>query len=165
SWTRDSAKIPRQVHNRTYWFDVFCPKIFAGIGLALKPATLTRCIDVRMLPKLRDEKVADFEHVDDDTFVTLRRKWARFAAASVPAVQGAGPAMSDFNNRIKMNWKLQFAIADLAGGKWPKAVRVAAVKLTRERDEPSQGKRLLRAFQVLSAQHGSLLTSKQVERS
>jgi putative DNA primase/helicase len=165
SWTRDSAKIPRQVHNSTYWFDAFCPKIFAGIGLALKPATLTRCIDVRMLPKLRDEKVADFEHVDDDTFVTLRRKWARFAADSVAALKDAAPAMSDFNNRIKMNWKLQFATADLAGGKWPKAVRAAAVKLTRERDEPSQGKRLLRAFQVLSAQHGPLLTSKQVERS
>src|SRR5262249_47189600 len=102
SWTRDSAKIPRQVHNRTYWFDVFCPKIFAGIGRGLKPATLTRCIDVRMLPKLRDEKVADFEHVDDDTFVTLRRKWARFAADSVAALKGAAPGMSDFNNRIKM---------------------------------------------------------------
>jgi Protein of unknown function (DUF3631) len=34
--------------------------------------------------------------------------------------------MADFNNRIKMNWKLQFVFADLAGGGWPKKVRVAA---------------------------------------
>ena len=38
-----------------------------------------------------------------------------------------------FNNRLRMNWELQLAIADLAGGDWPKLARRAAIKLT----EPS----------------------------
>jgi hypothetical protein len=162
-WTRDSAKFPRQVHGDTYWFDAFCPKIFAGIGLALRPATLTRCITIRMLPKLPNEKVGDFKYVDDDTFVTLRRKWARFAADHAAALKDANPAMSDFNNRIKMNWKVQVAIADFAGDNWPKMVRAAAVKLTRERREPSEGKRLLSAFSDLFATHGKLLPSAEVQ--
>jgi putative DNA primase/helicase len=72
---------------------------------------------------------------------------------------------ASFNNRLQMNWEMLLAIADLAGGEWPKLARAAAIKLSRERAEPSQGKRLLRAFQILSAQQGPLLTSKQVEDS
>jgi hypothetical protein len=164
SWTR-GTKIPRQDRGRTRWFDPFCPKVVAGVGILLPKATKTRCITVKLLPKLSSEKVEDFNHVDDDTFVTLRRKFARFAADHAAALKDANPAMSGFNNRAKMNWRLQIAIADLADGKWPKLARAAAIKLSRERDEPSQGKRLLRAFQIMFAQHGPLLTSKQVEES
>jgi putative DNA primase/helicase len=164
AWTRDSAKIPRQVHGSTYWFDVFCPKIFAGIGLALRPATLTRCITVRMLPKLPNEKVEDFNYVDDDSFVTLRRKFARFALDNAATLKAANPAMSSFSNRTKMNWKMQVAIAGLAGGDWPNTARTAAIKLTRERREPSEGKRLLAAFRELFANHGPVLTSDGVQR-
>jgi Protein of unknown function (DUF3631) len=163
SWTRDSARVPRQVHGSTYWFDVFCPKAIAGIGLALKPATLTRCIDIRMWPKLPGEKAEDFKHTDDDDFVTLRRKWMRWAVDNVAVFKDANPAMSDFNNRIKMNWKLQFAIADLAGSDWPKKVRMAAVKLTRERREPSEGNRALGKLWDAVAAFGSLVTSQQLE--
>lgn len=75
------------------------------------------------------------------------------------------PLPASFNNRLQMNWKMLLAIADLADGKWPKSARAAAIRLSRERDEPSLGKRLLRAFQIMFAEHGSLLTSKQVEAS
>lgn len=163
SWTR-GTKIPRQVYGSTYWFDPFCPKVFAGIGVALKPATLSRCIDIRVWPKLRDERVDDFEHTDDDTFVILRRKWARFAADNAATLKDAAPAMADFNNRIKMNWRLQFAIADLAGGKWPKAARKAAIKLTRERRESSEGKKALVKFWESFTTHGPMLTSNQVQK-
>jgi hypothetical protein len=37
-----------------------------------------------------------------------------------------------FNNRLRMNWKLLLAIADLAGDDWPKSARQAAVKLARD---------------------------------
>jgi putative DNA primase/helicase len=72
--------------------------------------------------------------------------------------------MSGFNNRARMNWKLQTAIADLAGGAWPKAAREAAIKLTRERREPSEGKRLLVKLRELFAAHGPLLSNNQVQK-
>jgi uncharacterized protein DUF3631 len=161
SWTRGTP-IPRVVDGHVYLFEVFCPKVLAGIALALNSGTMSRCIDIKMLPKLPDERVQDFGYVDDDTFIVLRRKWARWAADNAAALRDAAPAMAEFNNRIRMNWKLQFAIANLAGGDWPKQVRAAAVKLTRQRREPSEGKRLLEAFQQLFAAHGPVLTSAQV---
>ena len=54
--------------------------------------------------------------------------------------------MSDFNNRLSTNWKLLFAVADLAGGKWPKRARQAATKISKQDSEPSQGRRLLAAI-------------------
>jgi hypothetical protein len=157
-WTRGTPVPRTDAHGFTYMFDVFCPKILAGVTLALEPGTLSRCINIEMLPMLADEKVEDFQQIDDDDFRTLRRKWARWAADNVAALKGAAPAMGDFSNRIKMNWKLQFAIADLARGKWPKMARKVAVKLTRERREPSRRKRLLAALYEFYANHGPELT-------
>jgi hypothetical protein len=56
------------------------------------------------------------------------------------------PPRSQFNNRIRNNWQLLWAIADLAGGEWPKRARAAALELETERDEPSEGLRLLAAI-------------------
>jgi hypothetical protein len=63
-----------------------------------------------------------------------------------------------------MNWELLLAIADLTGGDWPARARAAAIKLARDREEPSQGKRLLAALRSLFRKHGELLTSRQVEQ-
>jgi hypothetical protein len=68
------------------------------------------------------------------------------------------------------NYALLFAIADLAGGDWPKRMRAAAIKLSREYNLPSLRRRLLAKFfdyfiahGVLSAHGSLLLISKQVE--
>jgi hypothetical protein len=162
SWTR-GTKVPRQDHGVTRWFDPFCPKVIAGVKLLLPKTTTTRAITIKLLPKLPSEKVHNFAHVDDDTFVMLRRKLARFAADNMAALKAANPAMPDLNNRLRMNWGLLLAIADLAGGDWPKAARAAAIKLARERREPSEGKRLLTAFRDLFAAHGAELTNGEVQ--
>jgi Protein of unknown function (DUF3631) len=163
SWTRGS-KIPRQVGGRTYFFDPFCPKIISGAGLLLPRTTATRTILVRLLPKLKNEQVDDFMEVDDETFIALRRKLTRWAADNVAALKDARPAMAGLNNRIAKNWKLQFAVADLAGGDWPKLARQAAIKFMRERREPSESKRMLAAFYELAVKHGTMLASANVER-
>src|SRR5262245_61356893 len=69
-----------------------------------------------------------------------------------------------FFSRAKENYHLLFAIADLAGGDWPKKARTAAVKLSRTHDKPSLGKHLLAILFDLSLRHGTLLTSKQLEQ-
>ena len=85
--------------------------------------------------------------------------------ALVARLKEARPVMPPgFNNRLRMNWELQLAIADLAGGDWPKLARRAAIKLAHERREPSEGKRLLAAFRDLFSVHGSILASAEVQR-
>jgi putative DNA primase/helicase len=163
-WTR-GTKIPRQDHGVTRWFDPFCPKVIAGVNVRLSKTTATRKIAVKLLPKLPHERVAEFRHVDDDEFIALRRKLARWAADNAAALKDARPVMpTGFNNRLRMNWELLLAIADLAGGDWPKLARQAAVKLARERHEPSEGKRLLAAFRELFRAHGPMLTSAEAQR-
>jgi hypothetical protein len=161
SWTR-GFKIPRQENHVTRWFDPFCPKVISGANTIMPPNTRTRCITVDLMPKLEDEMVEDFNHADDDTFVALRSKFARFAIDHAVALKSASPNMAGLNNRARMNWKLQVAVADLAGGDWPKKARAAAITFTRERADPSERKRVLRAFQLLEARHGPLLLSNKI---
>ena len=168
SWTRGTT-IPRvDARGDIHHYDPFCPKVLNGIGLTahLDRATQTRCITAELLPKLASEKVANFRHaIRDERFLTLRRKLARWAADNISVLANADPAMPKaLGDRQQMNWELLFAIADLAGGDWPAKARAAATKLARERDEPSQGKRLLGAFRSLFREHGVLLTSRQVEQ-
>ena len=131
SWTR-GTKIPRQVQGTTYWFDPFCPKVLGMVGLALSPALASRCIVCKLQPKLPSEQVADFGHDDDDDFRALRRKAMRWAADHAVTLRDACPVLPPgFGNRLRMNWNLLLAIADLAGGAWPKRAREAAIKLSR----------------------------------
>jgi hypothetical protein len=162
-WTR-GTKIPRQYRGATRWFSPFCPKVVSGVGLLLPRTTATRTIAVRLLPKLPHEKIDAFQHVDDDDFHTLRRKLARWSADNAATLKDARPVMTALNNRAAMNWKLLLAVAELAGAEWGKRARQAAAKLTRERCDPSVGKRLLAAFYGLFTRHGVMLTSADVQR-
>ena len=169
SWTR-GIPIPR-TDARTgevHLYDPFTPKVLNGINLLahLRPATRTRCITINMLPKLAHETVANHRHADrDETFVILRRKLLRWSIDNMPTLDQAKPAMPEgFFSRREENYHLLFAIADLAGGDWPKKARAAAIKLVREHNEPSLGKRLLAIFYALFISHGRLLTSAQLEQ-
>jgi hypothetical protein len=162
-WTRGTL-VPRQDRGVTRWFDPFCAKVVAGVNLRLPRTTQTRCIFIRLLPKLKHEKVDAFRHVDDETFINLRRKLARWSIDNTAALAAARPVMPGLNNRAAMNLELLLAIAGRAGGDWPKRARKAAVKLAHERREPSEGKRLLARFRELFRAHGEVLTSKQVQK-
>jgi putative DNA primase/helicase len=169
SWTR-GIPIPR-TDPRTgeiHLYNPFTPKVLNGINLLahLRPATRSRCITINMLPKLEHETVANHRHADrDEAFVILRRKLLRWSIDNMPVLDQAKPAMPEgFFSRREENYYLPFAIADLAGGDWPKKARAAAIKLAREHNEPSLGKRLLAIFYGLFINHGRLLTSAQLEQ-
>jgi putative DNA primase/helicase len=169
SWTR-GILIPRTMsRGQVYEFDPFSFKILNGVDILphLDPATRSRCIVTEMLPKLAGEEVIDFKHTEsDERFAVLRRKAARWFADNMAALQAATPVMpAGFNNRLAKNYELLFAIADLAGGDWPKRARAAAIKLSREYNAPSMGRRLLAIFYALFSRYGPLLTSEQVERA
>ena len=66
-----------------------------------------------------------------------------------------------FDNRLRANWRLLFAIADLAGGSWPKRIRAAAIQLTKQYYEPSIGRQCLSRFVelFLASEYEGMVTS------
>ena len=164
-WTK-GTKIPRMVRGgEIHQFDPFCPKIVGMIGLSLPSQTVSRAIVCKLWPKLPGERIDDFRHTDDDTFLILRRKALRWAADNAVALKDAEPVMpAGFNNRLRMNWRLLLAIADLAGGTWPKQARNAAVRLSYKRHRPSEGRRLLDALHPILATRAEITSAELVAK-
>jgi hypothetical protein len=125
-------------------FDVFGPKLLAGIG-KLPGTMMDRAIIFELRRKLVHEKVDRLRYADDGTFDVLRQKLARFGKDYVEAVRAARPSMPDaLNDRQQDNWEPLFATADIAGDDWPELARQAALKLSAEKeDSASMGAELL----------------------
>jgi Protein of unknown function (DUF3631) len=156
SWTR-GAKVPRQVKLygewKTYWFNIFCPKIFGHVLLPPArplPRTIARrCIHIKIWPKRADERVEPFGYCDDDEFAVLRRKLARFANERAEELAGIDPVFpAAFHNTVRDNWRLQLAVAKLAGGDWPERARQAAAFIA-DKIVGSQGAQLFAAFHAM----------------
>jgi putative DNA primase/helicase len=153
-WTRD-AVVPRQVYVdgniTTRNFQVSGPK-----AIAMNPdkhtgklnadiPTLERSIVIHIKKKLPTEKVEPFNFKDDAEFVTFRQKLARWAQDNMSVIEAARPVMpTGVDGRIENNWRIITAIADMAGGSFPKRARAALVRLT-PRDDYNASLRLLEA--------------------
>jgi uncharacterized protein DUF3631 len=164
SWTRGTL-IPRTgPYGDPVWFDPFCAKVVAGANLLLPKTTATRTVTVKLLPKLPSERVEDFNHTDDERFYELRRKLSRWCIDNATVLKASNPALPHgFNNRLAMNWRLQLAVADLAGDDWPKRARAAAVRLDDKREELSEGIRLLAALRLMFTAREEI-TSEEIVR-
>jgi hypothetical protein len=88
---------------------------------------------------------------------TLRAKLARFAADHFDSLRAANPEMpGGLSDRAEDCWRPLLAIADRAGGPWPRLAREAAVTLSRgvdEEDQASAGVQLLGHARELFAAH------------
>ena len=74
----------------------------------------------------------------------LARKAARWAADNAEAIAAADPAMpAGVHSRAADNWRPLFAIADAAGGEWPKRARAAATQAAAESETESMTELLL----------------------
>jgi hypothetical protein len=101
-------------------------------GKKLPDTTLSRCIIIELKRKLPGEVVQDFAHIDDPTLAVLRRKLARWADDNWESLSKAQPLIPDgFHNRLRRNWWVLLAAAELAGGDWAKKTRDAAILLAR----------------------------------
>jgi hypothetical protein len=116
-WTRNMGVLrcdPDTHEPRRY--DTFAPKAIGMKGKKLPDTTLSRSITIEMKRKQPDEVVEDFDHQDNETFGTLRRKLARWAPDHAEALRKLKPEIPQgFRNRTRMNWWLLLAIAELAG--------------------------------------------------
>jgi hypothetical protein len=148
-WTR-GTKIPRAGRDGiVHWYDPFCPKVIAMMGLSMPPTTASRGIIIKMWPKTLGEKVESFTFCDDATFEAIRRKCMRWSSDNMLKLKDAQPALpEDFNNRLATNWKILFAIAEQAGVL--KEAHRAAVQLSpRTTYKRSEGNRLLESLREI----------------
>ena len=141
----------------------YCAVALAGLGW-LPETLLSRSIVIRMRRRAPTEKIEPFRRRDEvEKGHELRDQLAAWAAAKSKILYAMRPAMpAGIEDRNADVWEALFAIADAAGGSWPKRVREAAVALIaagRER-EPSLGICLLADLRTVftAAKKGGLFT-------
>lgn len=137
-------------------FSTFSPCAIAMIGQL--PDTLgDRSISIALRRRTAGEHIERLRVDRPHIFADLRRKLARFAVDSAARLKNADPAMpASLDDRAADNWRVLFAIADVAGGDWPARARAACAALNAEKeaDADSQSVALLRDIQAIFANRG-----------
>jgi len=133
------GQVFRCVGHRVQAFGVFAP--VALFGLNELPGTMhDRAIVIKLARAKRGEVPVPFDsrHVAKEK--ELCRKLKRWAADNLGPLKACDPAMPDTAfNRVADNWRPLFAIAEMAGGDWPKRAANAFAKLTANDDLDAQG--------------------------
>jgi hypothetical protein len=104
-----------------------------------------RAVVVQLQRKAKTAKVARLRKRDCEEFAVLRQKAARWAEDNFSKLTDPEPKIPDvLNDRAADNWRPLLAIAELAGGEWPRRAREAACLLSGEGHEaPSKNVELL----------------------
>ena len=119
-------------------FLVWAPKCMAMIGKL--PDTLEdRALVVHLRRKQEGETVERFRADRLHEFLHLRRKAARWAEDNALRLRDMDPMVpQELNDRAQDNARAICAIADAAGGAWPKAIRDALVGAAAQVDDEPQ---------------------------
>nr|WP_279222709.1 DUF3631 domain-containing protein [Stutzerimonas kunmingensis] len=144
-FTRDTAFVIRCVgdnHIPTR-FNVWGAKALCGIG-KLADTLADRSIPLRLRRKLTGERTTKIRHASPATFAELVSKLARFAIDNREDIRTARPAeVEGLNDRANDCWEPLLAVAELAGGNWPRLARIAAATLHGlEEDHPEHRRRI-----------------------
>ena len=117
-------------------FSTWAPTVIAGIGKP--PATIMdRAVPVDLKRKLSNEPVRPLRDRDGADLVVLARKVARFVDDNAEMLRRIEPTppLAVNNDRAKDMWEPLLAIADTAGGGWPRRAREAALGLCRTAED------------------------------
>jgi hypothetical protein len=135
-------------------FDIFCPKVLAGIdtGHRLPDTIRDRAITIRMVRKTRAEPVDRFRYRDAVAAADeLRADLVLWAADGASELDRVRPEWPDLDDRAAEAWEPLLVIADLADGDWSQTARSTAERLSgRADDDDAQrpGGLLLAAAQI-----------------
>jgi putative DNA primase/helicase len=128
SHLRASSQVIRTVgdEHEPRTFSTWCPKAISLIGRL--PDTLNdRSIVIEMKRRKKDEQCERFSaieaHPDLEFFA---KKIARWVKDRFESIRQARPEAEGIDLRLYDNWMPLLAVADIAGGQWPKWVRIAA---------------------------------------
>ena len=144
-------------------FSTFCPKAIAGIG-RLPDTVEDRCIAIILKRRLPSEPIERFRRrkVEPEAGSLRQRLMAWVMAVKLPTDPELPQQLDD---RACDSWEPLLAIADAAGGDWPRRARAAALTLSgrASRDDPSLGVQLLSDIRkVFEARGAERLSSKDL---
>lgn len=162
-FTRDTAYVIRCVgdeHMPTR-FNVWGAKALCGIG-KIADTLADRSIPLRLRRKKTGERSVKIRHADPQAFARLVSQLARFAIDNRERVRHARPAEIDgLNDRANDCWEPLLAVAEVAGGDWPRLARSAAIVLHGlEEEAPSIGAELLTSIrEAFEQRHADRLST------
>lgn len=126
-------------------FTTFCPKAIAWIGQGKVPDTvISRTIVIRMQRRGRGDVVKPWRFDRPGILVEFRHKLERMAMDHLETLRCMDPDVPEgiSNDRSRDKWRVLLAIADLAGRRWPKLGRKAALHFSgaseEERSDPRE---------------------------
>jgi hypothetical protein len=129
-------------------FEVFCPKMLAGLRRLLPDTVLDRSVVIELRRKKPGEYIERFRRRQAAMALhPLRDRLAAWATTNVAALADANPPLPDkLHDRAQDAWEPLLAVADLVGGSWPERARRAATALNGEAavEDDSVGIQLLR---------------------
>ena len=135
-WMKISARVIRTDgdgnQRRARYFSTWAPKAIGTIK-AVADTLMDRGIIIKMRRATKAEKktVQRFLMRDTPQFEELRRKCLRWASEEIAHLTKADPSLPEsLANRPADNWRPFIAMADAAGGEWPKRAREAALELS-----------------------------------
>jgi hypothetical protein len=146
-------------------FSTWAPQLLSGIG-DLPDTVRDRSIEIEMLRKRRDEQVRQLRRRDGNDLDVLGQKSARWASDNLESLRSARPEMpSGLSDRAADAWEALLAIADLAGGDWPRRARKASLALSGEHlnEDNNIGTRLLADIRAVFGSRDHVTSECMVE--
>jgi len=155
---RRRGRVPRFIGEKVVEFNVYCPKVFAGIGTL--PDTLSRrSIPISLKRRAKDEPVQDFILLDvEDDAVALQDRIKTWVAehGEAAAVTRPPAVPEQMSDRMKEGCFSLMAIADLMGvGTELRAALVEVLTGDRVDSQESMRIRLLRDLRTVFAEQYS----------
>ena len=125
--------------NEVRAFSVFAPAVLCGIGSL--PGTLhDRSIVIRLARAKPGEVCERFDSRRTQREKELASKLARFCTDNRTLFGTSDPELpAGVFNRLADNWRPLFAVAEIAGGEWPRRVASAFAQLSSRDDMDAQG--------------------------
>ena len=106
-------------------FSTWAPAAIAMIG-RLSDTLEDRLVSIALRRRRPTEKVQQFRSERAQDLKQLARKIARWCDDNRHALAGHDPNTGTLVNRSADNWRPLFAVADVAGGRWPEHARTVA---------------------------------------
>jgi hypothetical protein len=163
------ASIPRCVgpNHDVRSFPVFCAVALAGLG-DMPETIMTRSIILRMRRRAPAETVEPFRsRTHEPEGRRLRERLTAWAAGVAELAGSAWPSLPEgLADRPAEVWEPLLAVADAAGGEWPKLAREACVALCKSAEDRrvSLGIRLLSDLRIIFGDADAIHTETIVER-
>ncbi len=145
-------------------YNVFAPVVLAGIG-ALPGTLQDRSIVINLTRAKPGELQARFDPRWTTAEDTLRARLAEWASYNFDRMKECAPVLPpEAVNRLADNWRPLFAVAEVAGGDWPRRALKAFRQLNQHRvsDQSIRVKLLQDIRTVFTAARATKLPSAQI---